>query len=495
MCIDTMSKKQAKVAEVKKVGDTEKKKTNIIEVVERADEVTHGREIGRKTEMLVGATSRIMRVSLNLNSRDMSVKGIAGVAALTCVGAATYQLCKKEPNKYVLRGCSIGTVIFSAAWFGLNQVEKKNRPWREVPNHNLEELPNDDQLRETSENSYSTENPKSWKGKTTNEMLAQASVIDPSEVIAPGLVGVGLINFLVAGAGVGKSILMYQIALAVAKGEKMAFLPPSCPKAKKMDVFFYRLENYPNELSGKYGDAKIFILPNFRWVLNTDLPDNTISSLLEDIEDCAKRIERDSLICIDPVTKLQNYNHAKFIASVEDVITEAKGRGVILTFLVSAHLDEIENWKILTKKNIKGGDKLVQQAGAVFALRNERYGGGFRFIQVLKAPKGQSEPEAVTVCEIIKEDIDEHSKNIYLKYIQEKTIEDALPIKPKANSDHIGEKKGKKMTPEKIKQLKQMVLDGKNVTEIANHLKVSRKTVYQYRKVPEGESELKEKEG
>ena len=235
-------------------------------------------------------------------------------------------------------------------------------------------------------------------------------------------------------------------------------------------------------------------MPNIRWVLNANLPDNTTSSLLKDIEECAKGIERDSLICIDPVTKLQDYNHAKFISSVEAVQQEAKAKGVILTFLVSAHVDEISNWKVLTSEKIKGGDKLIQQAGAVFALRNERNGSDFRFIQVLKAPKGQSDPVTVTVCEILKEDIDEHNKNIYLKYIQEKKIEDALPIKPKANSGYIGGKK-RVITLEDVKQMKQMVLDGKKVAEIAKHLKVSPKTVYKYIKVSEGESEQKEKEG
>jgi Mor family transcriptional regulator len=489
-----MKQNQNKVTEVKKVAAEKKNVPKISKAVERVDEVTHRREIDRKTEMLVGVVSRITRVNLNLNSRDMSVKGLAGAAALTCGGVVVYQLCKKEPNKNVLRGCSVGTALFGAAWYGLNQVEKKNRPWRELPDHNLEEIRNDEQSRETTENGHSTENPTSWKGKTTKEMLAQVPDIDPSEVIALGLVGVGLINFLVAGAGVGKSILMYQIALAVANGEKMAFLPPSCPKAKKMDVVFYRLENYPGELSGKYGDAKILNLPNIRWVLNANLPDNTTSSLLKDIEECAKGIERDSLICIDPVTKLQDYNHAKFISSVEAVQQEAKAKGVILTFLVSAHVDEISNWKILTSEKIKGGDKLIQQAGAVFALRNERNGSDFRFIQVLKAPKGQSDPVTVTVCEILKEDIDEHNKNIYLKYIQEKKIEDALPIKPKANSGYIGGKK-RVITLEDVKQMKQMVLDGKKVAEIAKHLKVSPKTVYKYIKVSEGESEQKEKEG
>ena len=100
---------------MKKVAAEKKNVPKISKAVERVGEVTHRREIDRKTEMLVGVVSRITRVNLNLNSRDMSVKGLAGAAALTCGGVAVYQLCKKEPNKNVLRGCSVGTALFGAA--------------------------------------------------------------------------------------------------------------------------------------------------------------------------------------------------------------------------------------------------------------------------------------------------------------------------------------------------------------------------------------------
>ncbi len=48
-------------------------------------------------------------------------------------------------------------------------------------------------------------------------------------------------------------------------------------------------------------------------------------------------------------------------------------------------IDEINDWKPLTTEHIKGGDKGVQQAGAVIALRKEGTpGDDHRFIQCKK---------------------------------------------------------------------------------------------------------------
>ena len=67
----------------------------------------------------------------------------------------------------------------------------------------------------------------------------------------------GLVNYLVAGSGLGKSILATQIARAVDKGICPEFLPPTCSESVKLDVVYYRLEDFEGELDGKYGEGKV----------------------------------------------------------------------------------------------------------------------------------------------------------------------------------------------------------------------------------------------
>ncbi len=430
-------------------------------------------------EDLTGLVIKRTSLNINLSSRDMSLKGTAGIAALTFCGVGIYQLCRNEPNKKVIRGCAVGTAVFGGAWHYLDRKEKEERQWRENQLDIDPTISNGNLPHQSEDNGESEDNKTSWTGKSASEMVAQDQDINPEEQIAVGLVSIGLINYLVAGASVGKSILMAQIALTVAKGERMAFQPSSYPEAKKMNVIFYRLEDFPTEFYGKYGEAHIFDCPNFKWVPASDLDDNTTGSLLKNIKSFVEGTTQDTLICIDPATKLQDYQHAKFIHELEGVQQKANSKSVKLTFLICAHVDEIDDWKMLTPKNIKGGDGLYQQAGSVFALRKERSEGSFRFIQVLKAPKGQAEPDTVIVCEIVKDQIDERNFNTYLKYVQNKNVKDALPLKPKPNVGS-GKKGRKKITLADVKQMKEMFLKGESVAEIARHFDVSAKTIYQH---------------
>lgn len=272
--------------------------------------------------------------------------------------------------------------------------------------------------------------------RTTQDLFNRPNDL-PSSWIVDGYAKPGQITLVTAGNSVGKSVLLTQIALAVAKGARPEFLPDTCCVSLKQDVVYYRIEDFSDELEGKYGNGKVLEVANISWVLPQDLKSRTLDGLLGHVKQLARQLEHDTVICIDPATKLDGYRHEACIKGLEEAQRIALERRVTLTPIVAAHLDEINDWKHLSSRDIKGGDKAIQQSGAVIALRKERtVGGEHRFIQCLKEPKGHSMPfsQGVLVCKSVKSQLDKENCYLHFEFVGIKPEKDALPMKPKSNN-------------------------------------------------------------
>ena len=318
---------------------------------------------------------------------------------------------------------------------------------------------------------------KEWKASSYEEMMTQTSV--KFAPIAKGYVEKGLVNVMLGGAGVCKSLAMRQLARIAATGERCEFLPPDCEPSEKMDVLFYRMEEFPGEDERKYGKGRIFSDAGILWRTRSEIEVFTLQGLLDDIELFAKQATKDTLICIDPITKLKDYVHDKFIAGAERIQSLAP-KGVILTFLISAHVEEIGDWKEITSEHIKGGDKLIQQAGSVFVVRKERRGGCYRYFQILKEPKGYALREDVVVCKITETVLDAENKYTYLTFVDEKSEVEARPLKPKVVPDSNKGDETKSREAEWLEQAIEIerMSEQISLTEVAKKLNISRPTVY-----------------
>ena len=255
---------------------------------------------------------------------------------------------------------------------------------------------------------------------------------------------VGQLNLLVAGGGVGKSILMVQIARAVAKGIRPEFLSSECCASIQLPVVFYRLEDFPGELEGKYGDGSALRNSGIRWFLPKDLLQFDLTGFIDHLKKLAATCTKDTLVCIDPATKLTGYRHSEFINGVEDAMATAKAHNITLTVLASIHLDEIKDWTVLTNCDIKGGDNALQQAGSVTALRRERTDvEKYRYLQCLKEPKGSPKPfnGEVLVCKTVEKSSD-GKKNLHYEFDCTRPETEARPLKPKAESEESNIKSG-----------------------------------------------------
>ena len=270
--------------------------------------------------------------------------------------------------------------------------------------------------------------------RSTADVFNRPCGFGQKDWIIDGYAKPGQITMFVAGADVGKSSLLTQTALDVAKGVRPEYLPGSCCASLRQDVVYYRIEDFPDELKGKYGAGKVLKEANLKWVLPEDLGVISLTAFLAHVKHLASTLEHDTLVCADPVTKLDGYRHEECIKGLEEAQKIAKENGITLTVIVAAHLDEINDSKHLTTEFIKGGDKGVQQAGAVIALRMEgTTGGDHRFIQCLKAPKGHPMPypEGVLVCKYVKTKLDEDNSYLHFEFVEIKPEADARPDKPK----------------------------------------------------------------
>ena len=321
--------------------------------------------------------------------------------------------------------------------------------------------------------------------------LFHCSTIDCSYWIVDGYMKAGLVNLIVAGSNVGKSNLMVQIALAVAKGIRPEFLPDTCKASMKLKVFYYRIEDFSSELESKYGDGAVFCNSGIICYLPKDLPEFTMAGFFIHLKKLAEQLTEDALVCIDPATKFADFDFAKFIRGDEEAMHIAKAREVTMTIAGVAHLDEIKDWTQLTNCDIKGGDKGIQQAGSVTAIRRERTDvETYRFLQCLKEPKGHPKPfkGEVLVCKAKDEDID-GNKYLHYQYDCVKPVTEALPLKPQAAPSSVETSTvqsptlpkyhtpNQKVTPEMEQQMKELIDNGMTQKEVADEFGVNERTV------------------
>ena len=362
----------------------------------------------------------------------------------------------------------------------------------------------------TEENPTQCASGFEFKGRSSADLFKQ-SYTSTGKWIVDCYMKVGLINLLVASSSKGKSIALTDIARAVDKGVRPAFLPDTCCASVKQIVKYYRLEDFTDELTGKYGEGKVLKESGIEWFLPEDLSEKSLDAFIDHLKGVVGTLTEDATIFVDPATKLSGYKHEAFIKGVEEAMEAAKRRGITLSVVASIHHDEISDWTPLTAETIKGGDKGIQQAGSVTALRNERTGNEYRLFQCLKEPKGSRTPfnGNVVVCKIVSENIDENNINTYLQYVDVKPEVEARPMKPKVQSANTGTSAtvttvtpsvgtfpitasdpsvaatpkaapNQKVTPEMEEKMKGMVAKGMKPKKISQKVNVSEKTVRRY---------------
>ena len=195
---------------------------------------------------------------VNLSNRYMSVKGTFGIGASAFLTWSGYCLCMKKPwFRPLIAAAAFGTVygVLDYKDNKLNaKAAKKGAPAKESSGKSNEEQPEKE------------EGSSNLQGISSEELFNRQPT-ERSKWIVDGYMKVGLVNLLVAASSVGKSILMMQIALATAKGVRPEFLPDTSCASVKLKVYYYRLEDFADELEGKYDSGNEFKGFGITWAL------------------------------------------------------------------------------------------------------------------------------------------------------------------------------------------------------------------------------------
>ena len=404
--------------------------------------------------------------NLNLSNRYMSVTGTFGIGAFVCMAWTGYCFVTKRPWMRPL----LVTAAFGAT-YGVLEYKDNKLNAKTAKKESSGENKNGTPANNTPKNGT----PKPFELKTYSQ-LNDGTISNPDVWFVEGFVAIGLVNWLLAGAGVGKSIFMVQIAVAVSSGTRIEFLPQDNHIPRKTQVVFYRIEVFANEYSGKYGDGKMLEESGVKWRDRNDLSAPNYQGLIDDLKLMVETINEDTLVCIDPATKLSDFDPGKFAEDAEKTMERAKEKGLRLSFLCSAHLDEIAPWKPVTTVDIRGGDRLIQTAGSAFTIRKEKTDEASRYLKSLKQPKGYAGDNNVLVCKLVPGNSFAHAE-----YICHKSEAEALPLKPKAEFDSSGKKSGIEpetpqrrpnidWTDEMKEKLKKLHQDGKNDHQIATEM-------------------------
>lgn len=301
--------------------------------------------------------------------------------------------------------------------------------------------------------------------------------------ICPTYIPKGMISGIVSGANLGKTILITQIALDAARGNKSSLLSDSSRACSKVEVLHYCFE--PRSTDKGYFPERIFP-SNYKFISREQLEKSNSFSPKGLLEDLRKRVEddlvnADTLVVIDPVTKLPKFRAQPFVGELQKITSEASSlKGVSLTILISAHMEEKERWKPVTSCEIAGGDGLARFLDFVITIRESKESCE-RFIQILKS-KCEYDHDKVSVVRFDKTE----EGQTYFKFVKESTIKEALPSKPqkRKTTDSIGEQK--KTIADVYEDRKR----GMRPRDIVLKYRISSSTMYRW--IKKYEEELKE---
>ena len=351
-----------------------------------------------------------------------------------------------------------------------------------------EKAKSENKINEKREEARIKQNASSQEEGSVNETNAEEYVPElcdyddafgndvPLDYIIEPLVTAGNINVLLGCAGVGKSIAMVQIAWASSTG-KAAGLTSEKKNVSPRETIFYRCEEYQGEFDQKYGNAQTIKTSGIKFMTKSKMKNPTMQGLLDEMSALAMTHTNDTFICIDSVSCFPGYNPGVFMTSLTKVIEAAKRRGITFTFLISAHYEELENHKPLDTTKIVGGDEIIRKAGSVFAVRHERTGEEYRFIQILKEPKGTFLPKNEVFVEKIEVmQIDNENWFTHLKYVCKKDMNKALPFKNKAEEEEDGSEQKRSRsgnlvwTEDMDDRLRKLAKEGHSQRNIAENL-------------------------
>ena len=303
--------------------------------------------------------------------------------------------------------------------------------------------------------------------ETLNETLNRCN---DESVSAPlcGLYVRGGVNLIFSAPGVGKSILGYQAAIAMASGTSAGLVSDENePVFQPIPVLYYDFEMNDADIKSRYGHASMCFPNNLRRIVNS--PIFSAEDMLKEIATKADGYNREACIFIDNLSaflSLRNSNEVReFIVGVKQIIEKQRREGKVLTIVLFAH--SIKNHgEEPTLQDLAGSADVSRFVDCIYALAKTE--GDERLLTSVKNRRAKNTPSInLTLVE------DPYLHFEFSGYKDEASTEGAVPAQSAPNQ---------KVSPEMEEKMKDWSAQGMAQKEIAAKLGVSEKTVQRYLK-------------
>ena len=225
-------------------------------------------------------------------------------------------------------------------------------------------------------------------------------------------------------AGVGKSALALQMAIAIAGGTEYGFLPPEEENQHELQqVILIDLEMSAAEQKVRTRGVCIpgNLLRNTEPICNLD----ELFRMIEHESNCPK-----VTVIIDNIRKLEEEMSQpnqvnEYFSRLEQTQEKLAARGIIVTFITITHTGkDFDMYKPVQLSDVAGGADLARFSTSIYALVPGHDGN-----IVFKAVKQRNcaSKDEVYILHF------EENPNLHLEYVRACKEEEALPVKPKVN--------------------------------------------------------------
>ena len=307
--------------------------------------------------------------------------------------------------------------------------------------------------------------------KTANQWIEQVKDLPPPKQLFSELWHEDELCILFSDTNLGKTILAVQIGDSIARGKPIKGFDMQAEKTK---VLYFDLELSTKQFESRYKglEGHYNFSENFqRTEINTDyIPQGDSPDQSEKInKDMEAEIENSGakVVIVDNITWLRSNNEtAKDALPLMKALKTLKHKHN-LSILALAHTPKRNESLELSKNDLAGSRMLMNFCDSSFAIGQSNLDEGKRYLKQIKERSTYKIYgfDNIILCEVVKE-------NNFLGFKYEKLDSEGLHLKKASEED----------TEERSNRIKEMYDQGKNPTEMAKELNVSRVTIYNYLK-------------
>ena len=318
-------------------------------------------------------------------------------------------------------------------------------------------------------NDYPKLKPESFIRKTANEWIEEVKNKPAPKMLFSEFWHEGELCILFSDTNLGKTILAVQIADSIASGKPIKGFQMTATESK---VLYFDLElstkQFETRYRDDYGGHYDFSDNLERIEMNNDhIPEGDISEKIN--RDMALEIENSKakIVIVDNITWLKSNNEAAKDALPLMKHLKKLKHSFDLSILALAHTPKRDRSRPLNSNDLAGSRMLMNFCDSSFAIGESSQDVAIRYLKQIKerATHKVYGFDNIVVCEVLKDSNflgfkykDEESEGLHLKSLSEEDI------------------------TQRRDNIVSLFENGKNPTDIAKQINVSRVTVYNHLK-------------